>query len=650
MAGKLYPQKPSTPTGPPMDPASDMPTGPARPAWAQPQAAATPKSVGLPNSAASPPGAPPANPPAVRAAEPVAAVPINRNAPSQSTVTSMADVSRGVQDQRKRLRSVAAGSDKPARLVSLDAFRGFIMTMLAAKGFGLLAFSRHDIDSPVWQSHDYDLWQRIGKHFDHPLWISAFDFYKVSFWDLIQPAFMFMVGAAMPFSNARRESQGDGFISRGFHALIRSVMLVLLGVFLSSMGKDRTLWVFPNVLCQIGLGYFFAWLLLNMRWTFQVVALMMILFGYWGWFAMTPPSADYDYAAVKAREEEGEIFKGKFAPWSKNANAAYYFDAWLLPQLRSVPEPEPEAELKPQAAGHVALEPRFVSMTLQESAPITAEPTPETRAVETTGSDELEPSTINVGSQEERPDEPVPPLSEPTVVTETAPAESGLATLEPDTTTARVADTETTETPAEAEPAKPGWIRQWFFSSTEPYTPNEGGYTTLNFVPSIGTMLLGILCGNLLMDKEKSRWAKLGLLIVAAGVCLGLGMLAHSAACPIVKRIWTPSWVLFSGGYVIGMLALFYFLFDIAPLRLLAFPLVVVGMNSILIYLLAQTNSGWVQKNVVMVHLAGMINSVFGPKALDPQWYGVITLPTTVFAIYWLFLLWLYRQRIFLKL
>ena len=120
--------------------------------------------------------------------------------------------------------------------------------------------------------------------------------------------------------------------------------------------------------------------------------------------------------------------------------------------------------------------------------------------------------------------------------------------------------------------------------------------------------------------------------------------------CPIVKRIWTPSWVLFSGGYVIGMLALFYFLFDILPLKLLAFPLVVVGMNSILTYMLGQTISGWTRESVVKVHLAGMIENVFGPKALDPLWYGPITLPSTVFLLYWMFLLWLYRQRIFLKL
>ena len=121
---------------------------------------------------------------------------------------------------------------------------------------------------------------------------------------------------------------------------------------------------------------------------------------------------------------------------------------------------------------------------------------------------------------------------------------------------------------------------------------NRGGYTTLNFIPSIGTTLLGILCGQLLLSSEKRALEKLGLLVALAAGCFVLGVAAHMTVCPIVKRIWTPSWVLFSGGYVIAMLAVFYLLFDILPLRLLAFPLVVVGTNSILIYMLGQTVSG----------------------------------------------------------
>lgn len=453
------------------------------------------------------------------------------------------------------------------------------MMMLAAGGFGILAFSKIDKASPVWEVHSWDKWQAIAVHFDHPKWLSVFNKISVSFWDLIQPSFMFMVGAAMPFSNLRRESSGEGLFKRTIHALMRSVALVLLGVFLSSLGHEKTLWIFPNVLCQIGLGYFFAWIMHHWRPLYQVLALFVILGGYWGWFYMNPPPANYDYAAVGASRENGEIFEGKFAAWSKNANAAYTFDSWLLPRLRSASELTPETEA--EAQGEAAVK-----------------------------------------------ENPVAAINEPPAGEE-QPATG-------------VEEAKATEQPA--------WYRQWFLQNTEPYKPNSGGYTTLNFIPSIGTTLLGILCGQILLRMDLSKWSKLGLLITGSVICFGLGIASHEYLCPIVKRIWTPSWVLFSGGYVIGMLALFYFLFDILPLKLLAFPLVVVGMNSILIYMLGQTISGWMRESVVKVHLAGMIEHVFGPRALDPQWYGPITLPSTVFLLYWLFLLWLYRQRVFLRL
>lgn len=515
-----------------------------------------------------------------------------------------------------------------ARLVSLDAFRGFIMTMLAANGFGLLAFSRIAENSPVWQSHDRAFWQQIAFHFDHPAWRSAFDTWKVSFWDLIQPAFMFMVGVSMPFSDARRETQGQSVLQRGLHAMVRSVVLVLMGVFLYSMGHQHTNWIFPNVLCQIGLGYFFAWLLLNRGVLVQTISIAVLLVGYGGWFWMNPPPAGYDYDAVSASKDKGEVFEGRFAAWSKNANAAFLFDQWLLPKLRSVPDAPDES-----TGGAGILWPptgwQVVSLPQNVTAPVDTT-TPDATPV----ADPAKPESASAADtpvESAAPADAVPPETVPSAQT-SGKEKSETATDEP------------------VKPTTPGWFRQWFLSNPEPYEFNKGGYTTLNFVPSIATTLLGILCGQLLMNAGFGRWEKLGILIISAGLCLGLGIAADLTICPVVKRIWTPSWVLFSGGYVIGMLALFYFLFDIAPLKFLAFPLVVVGMNSILIYMLGQTVSGWMRENVVKVHLSGVLTHVFGPKALDPQWFGPITLPTTVFLLYWLFLLWLYRQKIFLRI
>ena len=462
-------------------------------------------------------------------------------------------------------RVEGASGAAPGRLVSLDAFRGFIMMMLAAGGFGIFDFSRLPEDAPVWAVADRVVWEPLGFHFHHPAWLSVFDKWKVAFWDLIQPAFMFMVGVAMPFSYANRRARGNSWLSMSAHALMRALVLVLLGVFLSSLGKPKTNWVFPNVLCQIGLGYYFVWLLLNRRLAVQLGAIVLILCGYWAWFRFTPPAADYDYAAVNADVAKGEVLREDWSGWSKNANAAYRVDDWLLRRLRSAAEPAAQpAAAEGAVAGDVA-----------------------------GGADE--------GGEV-----------------------AGAA-------------------------AAGGW-REAVFGNPEPYVPNVGGYTTLNFVPSMVTTLLGVLCGQWLLSSTLSVWQKLLRLLVLGGICLGLGILANATVCPAVKRIWTPSWALVSGGYVIGMLIVFYALFDLLPLRWLAFPLVVVGSNSILIYLMGQTLNGWVRAQVIKVHLSGVIEQVFGPRALDEQWYGLITWPTTVFLIYWLLLLWLYRQRIFLRI
>ena len=191
-------------------------------------------------------------------------------------------------------------------------------------------------------------------------------------------------------------------------------------------------------------------------------------------------------------------------------------------------------------------------------------------------------------------------------------------------------------------------VRQMFFRNPDPYLGNRGGYLTLNFVPSIATMLLGVLCGGLLMGGD-GRFRKLVTLVLAGAICLGLGILAHHTVCPVVKRIWTPSWVLFSGGYVIWGLAISYLLFDILPLRLLAFPLVVVGMNSLAMYLMGQTLRPWVGHAVVQTHLTGVLEVALGPELLADDMFGRVIGPTSVFVIFWLIALWMYRNRFFVK-
>src|SRR5205085_2338208 len=89
----------------------------------------------------------------------------------------------------------------------------------------------------------------------------------------------------------------------------------------------------------------------------------------------------------------------------------------------------------------------------------------------------------------------------------------------------------------------------WFlncFSQRPTFDANPGGYATLSFIPTLGTMILGLIAGGWLRSLPRPA-AKVGLLMLAGVVCLGLGWTADvTGVCPIVKRIWTPAWTLFS--------------------------------------------------------------------------------------------------------
>jgi len=186
----------------------------------------------------------------------------------------------------------------------------------------------------------------------------------------------------------------------------------------------------------------------------------------------------------------------------------------------------------------------------------------------------------------------------------------------------------------------------WFlnlFPRERPFVYHPGGYATLSFIPTLGTMILGLLAGNVLRDNRdpaaRLRWfAAAGVACIAAGALLGwLGV------NPVVKRIWTPSWVLYSGGWCFLLLGVFYKLVDLCGGRRWAFPLVVVGMNSIAAYLIAHLFRAFIAKNLT-THLGADIFRVFGP-AYEPLLHGLLTL-----AIMWLLLFWMHHRKLFLKI
>lgn len=192
----------------------------------------------------------------------------------------------------------------------------------------------------------------------------------------------------------------------------------------------------------------------------------------------------------------------------------------------------------------------------------------------------------------------------------------------------------------------PAWaFDTWFLNllpREKPFVFNGGGYATLSFIPTLGTMILGLIAGGVLRSgrpplKTVGWFVWAGVISVCLGYAIGwLGL------CPVVKRIWTPSWVLFSGGLCFLFLAFFYSVIDCLGAKRWAFPLIVIGMNSITAYCMSGLIEGFVSKNL-HIHLG---RDVF--KALGPT-YETLLHGAAVLLVLWLILYWMYRRKIFLR-
>jgi predicted acyltransferase len=157
------------------------------------------------------------------------------------------------------------------RLASLDAYRGFIMLLLVSHGFGL-AVLQH-----------YPGWAWLAGQVDHAAWEGC------TFWDLIQPAFTFMVGMAMPFAFARRMAEGATGRDLFRHVAWRAVVLIALSNVSSNWGgRPRPVLQLINVLCQIAFGYVLCFLITRLRFTLQAGIAAAMLAGYWALFVLFP--------------------------------------------------------------------------------------------------------------------------------------------------------------------------------------------------------------------------------------------------------------------------------------------------------------------------------------------------------------------------
>jgi heparan-alpha-glucosaminide N-acetyltransferase len=359
--------------------------------------------------------------------------------------------------------TVPAAATVPERYLALDAYRGFIMFVLVSGGFGLAALAGN---RPAFA------W--IAGQFDHKPWE------WIAFWDLIQPAFMFMVGVAMPFALAMRRARGATSSELFRHILWRSLRLILMSQILSSISNGRLHFQMINVLAQVGLTYFLCYLIMQLKFRWQAIVAAALLIGHWALFV---------------------AFPGTEGPWmSKTTNIGQVIDIAIF--------------------GH----------------------------------------------------------------------------------------------------------------------PNSDYWVNINFITSTVTTLFGVWIGLLLQSRRSHRF-KMQAMAGAAIACLALGFLIHPWN-PIVKRICTTSFTIYSTGWVLLMLLAFYWVVEVKGYTRWTFPFVVIGANSIFVYSVHQVLQGW-------------LNRAVGVFTFRFKWlgdFGPVAQACAVLLVMWYMCWWLYRRKIFFKL
>jgi predicted acyltransferase len=192
--------------------------------------------------------------------------------------------------ERRREGATKTGRTIPSgRLPSLDAYRGFTMLAMVSSGLGMAAF----VGDPTWG------W--LAHQLGHLPWEGC------TFWDLIQPSFMFIVGVAMPFAFARRREHGDSWGRQFAHVLQRALALILIGIFLDSYSAQVLSIGFIRVLQQIAIGYVLAFLVLNRGPLIQLLTAVLFLAAHTAAFLV--------YGYVTGTE-----------PWTKGHNVGTWLD------------------------------------------------------------------------------------------------------------------------------------------------------------------------------------------------------------------------------------------------------------------------------------------------------------------------------------
>lgn len=175
----------------------------------------------------------------------------------------------------------------------------------------------------------------------------------------------------------------------------------------------------------------------------------------------------------------------------------------------------------------------------------------------------------------------------------------------------------------------------------------------LSTIPAIVTTLLGVFTGDWLRS-DKGHYEKVSGMFVWANIALVIGIVM-AIWMPINKNLWTSSYVIFMAGMALHFLGFCYWFIDVKGIKKWAFPFVVFGMNAIVAYftlsLIGKTIAYWnfTQSDGTKTSVKHWIyDNLFQPWAGD--YLGSLLFPIAMMVIWFFFLYWLYKKKIFVKL
>lgn len=376
------------------------------------------------------------------------------------------------------------------RLISLDAFRGLTMAaMILANNPGS--------------------WEHIYPPLEHATW------HGCTLTDLIFPFFLFIVGVAIPFSQAARQSRGDGMVKLAGGVFSRSVSLVLLGLLLSGVPMRL-----PDALPP---GFN------SLRWL-QVAAVLFVPVGFllllWPWKSVR--ASAIAVAVVAAGWLALYFSLNRAIADAAPSLPAYDFGAGFY---------DPRAQRFPGVLQRIAV----CYLVAAIANLIFGRNLLALLLVACCAAYAVLMSKVGFGGS-------IP------------------GSWERATNLAHIIDV-------------------WSFGphAYKSYADPEGLLSTL---PAIGTTLVGLLAGRMLLGAEPvvERCARL----MTWGVLLAIvGVLLDWWAMPVNKQIWTPSYVAYTAGLACLTLGTMFYIIDVRGRRIWATPLVAFGMNAILVFLLA---------------------------------------------------------------